>query len=375
MRPYQSGIFANPSSLHQEGVRAREAVHDARKRVAAVLSVKARDVFFTAGGTESVNLALLGTLRAAQKTMPAGETPHLIISAVEHAAVQAAATILEAEGCRVTTVPVRESGALDMAALTAALTEETVLVAVMYANNEIGTVQPVREVSNVLAAYKTKLGRDTQAYPYLYTDASQAPNYCSVQAEKLGVDMLTLDGSKIYGPKGIGILYKKPQVIVEPLIYGGKQEGGMRAGTENVPGIVGFAEALDDAASSRERDAASVRLLADTLYEALRARLPDIIRNGTHHEQLPNIVNICVPGLHAEFAVLKLDARGIACTATTACKTNDETGESYVVRALGRPQCAASSLRFSLGRHTTKRQVIRAAAIIAEVLEGLSDRS
>lgn len=369
MRPYLSEHFANPSSLHKEGVRARSALEQARKDVARVLSVKARDVYFTGGGTESVNLAMLGVARYARSTWNEKGEPHIIITAIEHAAVQAAAEALQHEGVTVTIVPVRATGCVDLEALESALTPQTVLVATMYANNEIGTVQPIRDVWQILERFKKANGRTSNAYPYLYTDASQAPCYLSVQVEKLGVDLMALDGSKIYGPKGVGILYKKPHVTLTPLLYGGKQEHGLRAGTENVPGIVGFAAALTEASALREHEAVRVRELADYLFTSIRAHVPSCTRNGTHHEQLPHIVNVCVPGLHAEFAVLKLDAQGVACTATTACKSNDETGASYVVAALGRTECAASSLRFSLGRHTTKRDIDRAVPIIARVLQ------
>lgn len=369
MRPYLSEHFANPSSLHKEGVRARAALEQARKDVARVLSVKARDVYFTGGGTESVNLAVLGVVRQASQSWGQVARPHIIITAVEHAAVQAATEALIAEDVLVTVVPVLPTGCIDTAALEAALTPQTVLVAVMYVNNEIGTVQPVREVWQIIERFKKAHGRASTAYPFLYTDASQAPCYVSVQVEKLGADLLTLDGSKMYGPKGVGVLYKKSHVPVMPIVHGGKQEQGLRAGTENVPGIVGFAAALTEAAALREREAKRVGMLGEHLLSSLRAHVPSLTKNGTHHEQVPHIVNVCVPGLHAEFAVLKLDAQGVACTATTACKSNDETGESYVVAALGKDGCAASSLRFSLGRDTTKQDIDRAVPIIARVVQ------
>lgn len=366
MRPYMSEHFANPSSLHKEGVYARDAVANARKQVASVLSVKARDIYFTAGGTESVNLALLGVVRHALRDASFVGTPHLIITAIEHAAVQAAASALVREGADVTVVPVLESGVVDVTALTAALRPETVLVSVMYANNEIGTVQPVRDVFQIISTYKKDRARGVDAYPYFHTDASQAPCYLSVQAEKLGVDLMTLDGSKIYGPKGSGILYVKPHITLEPLLFGGNQESGLRAGTENVPSIIGFATALTEAHELRAKESARVGELGEYLFSSLKAHIPSITRNGTHAVQLPHIVNVCIPELHAEFTVLQLDARGVACTATTACKSNDETGESYVVRALGRETCASSSLRFSLGRDTTKRDIDTAVKIIVE---------
>jgi len=375
MRPYLSDMFANPSSLHKEGVAAREAIEQARKKVGAVLTVKARDVYFTGGGTESVNLAMLGTVRAARNNPSFVGTPHVLISSIEHEAVHATAAALEKEGVAVSVVPVFETGVIDIDALVRELRPETVFAAVMYVNNEVGTVQPLRDIAQAIHSYKKEQGRDVNAYPYFYTDASQAPNYLSVQIEKLGVDLMTLDGSKIYGPKGVGILYVKPHVAIETIAHGGKQESGLRAGTENVPGIVGFAEALQEAHELRDKESIRMTELSEYFFTSLKAHIPSIIRNGTHKMQLPNIVNVCIPGLHAEFAVLQLDARGVACTSTTACKSNDETGESYVVRALGREDCAASSLRFSLGRNTTKKDIEIAVSRIAETLTNSSQKA
>lgn len=367
MTPFFQKTFANPSSLHREGVAAKQVLTDMRKRVARVLSVKARDVYFTAGGTESINMGLFGVMRCAQKNNTTTGVPHILITAIEHPAVQSVAMRLEQEGCRVSVVPVNEHGIVDVHTLRDMLTVDTVVVAVMCVNNEIGTIQPLREVHTIIADFKKKLNRTEQSYPYLYTDASQAVNHLSVQVEKLGVDMMTLDSSKFYGPKGVGVLYAKQHITMESLLVGGNQESGMRAGTENIPGIVGFTTALEEATTLRERETRRMEALRAHFIETMQRAVPASSINGAGAQTVPNIINICVPGLHAEFAVLQLDARGIACAATTACKSNDETGESYVVRALGDVRCAASSLRFSFGRDTTKKSIDTAIPAIISV--------
>lgn len=357
MRPFWSDIFGNPSSIHKEGVQAKEAIEDARKQVARVLAVKARDIFFTAGGTESVNLALLGVVQKALQENTTKGKPQVLISAIEHAAVHRVAEEIQRLGGTVTVIPVSEEGMVNPQDIADALTEDTVLVSVMYANNEIGTIQPLKKIARVISAFKQKHDREETAYPYFHSDAAQAPNYLSVQAEKLGVDVLSLDSSKMYGPKGVGILYKKPFIELHPLHFGGKQEDGLRAGTENVAGIVGCATALVEADALRDKETARLQALQTFFIEAMQAQMPSVMLNGSREHRLPNNVHLCFEGLRAEYGVLQLDAKRIACTATTACKSNEESGDSYVVRALGKDTCASSSIRFTFGRTTTKKQL------------------
>ncbi len=238
MKPYLTEHFENPSSLYVEGVHAKKAVMDARTAIARELECRVEEIIFTSGGTEANNLALLGLFRNAMKTIA---KPHVITSVIEHPSILEVCKQIEREGADVTYVSVGANGIVDPKEIQKALRAETVLVSIMYANNEIGTIQPIREIARVIQNFK-KAGSD----PVLHTDASQAANYLTLKVESLGVSLMTLDGSKIYGPKGVGVLYKKRSVGIEPILFGGGQEMGVRSGTENVAGIVGMAKAVEE---------------------------------------------------------------------------------------------------------------------------------
>ena len=366
MKPYLRDIFYNPSSIHHGGVLAKRSVQGAREIIARGLSVRSQDVYFVGSGTESINLAMLGVVRSAIKKMK-GEKPHLIITEIEHPAVMEAARRLEIEGAELTILPVLKSGLINAQSVRAALKPNTVLVSIMFANNEIGTILPISKISKEIQDYKNKLGRDKFTYPYFHTDASQAVNYFSVQVEKLGVDLMTIDAGKFYGPKGVGVLYKKHSVDIEPIIFGGSQESGLRAGTENVAGIVGCAEAFAIAQKNREKE--SNRLLKLQLYfiEEILKVFPNATLNGDLRQRLPNNVNICIPGSNAEFLVLALDAKNVYVSSTTACKSLGDNSYSYVVDAIGKKDCAASSIRFSFGTDTTKYKLKKVIKILSKI--------
>lgn len=366
MKPFLSDIYFNPSSIHKGGVLAKKAVQEARDKIARILSVRSQDVYFVGSGTESVNLALLGVVRKAMKEMK-GEKPHLIITEIEHPAVIEAARRLEIEGAELTVLPVLKSGLISPQSVRAALKPNTVLVSIMFANNEIGTILPISKISKEIHEYKNKLGRDKFAYPYFHTDASQAVNYFSVQIEKLGVDLMTIDAGKFYGPKGIGVLYKKHSVEIEPIIFGGSQESGLRAGTENVAGIVGCAEAFVTAQKKREKE--SNRLLKLQLYfiEEVLKVFPNATLNGDLRNRLPNNVNFCFPDSNAEFLVLAFDAQNILVSSTTACKSLGDNSYSYVIEAIGKPDCAGSSIRFSFGKFTTKTELKKVVKVLSKL--------
>jgi cysteine desulfurase len=362
MKPYFMDVFFNASSIHKGGLLAKKAIQESREKIARIISVRSQDVYFVGSGTESINLAMLGVVRKFLndenlKIQLNGEKPHLIITSVEHPAVMEAARRLEREGAELTIIPVLQNGLVETQKLRAALKPNTVLVSVMFANNEIGTILPISKISREIQEYKKKIGREKNEFPFFHTDASQAVNYFSVQVEKLGVDLMTIDAGKFYGPKGVGVLYKKHSVPIEPIIFGGSQEDGLRAGTENVAGIVGCAEAFVE--SQKMREAESKRIIFLQLYfmEEVLKIFPNAILNGDLRERLPNNVNFCFPESNAEFLVLALDVKGVAVSSTAACKSLGDNSYSYVVEALGRPECASSSIRFSFGRDTTKKEL------------------
>lgn len=372
MKPYFMDVFFNASSIHKGGLMAKKAIQESREKIARILSVRSQDVYFVGSGTESINLAMLGVVRKFlndenYKNQLNGEKPHLIITAIEHPAVIEAARRLEIEGAELTIIPVLQNGLVEPQKLRAALKPNTVLVSVMFANNEIGTILPISKISREIQEYKKKIGREKNEFPFFHTDASQAVNYFSVQVEKLGVELMTIDAGKFYGPKGVGVLYKKHSVPIEQIIFGGSQEDGLRAGTENVAGIVGCAEAFVESQKMRESESKRIIFLQLYFMEEILKLFPNAILNGDLRERLPNNVNFCFPESNAEFLVLALDANGVAVSSTTACKSLGDNSYSYVVEALGRPECAASSIRFSFGRDTTKKELKKVVKILEKI--------
>jgi cysteine desulfurase len=352
MLPYMSENFGNPSAVYKEGLTAKAAVKESRAIIGNILNVRPEEVIFTASGTESDNMAVLGVFNAWKKEFP----PHIITTNIEHPGILEICKYIERLGGEVTYVPVDSNGIVDSAQIQAHLKPTTVLVSVMLANNEIGTIQAIRDISRIVQEYKKQSGKE---YPYVHTDASQAANYLDISFQKLGVDMMTLDASKIYGPKGVGILAIKSSVTIQPLIYGGGQEKGLRAGTENVPGIVGAAQALKIAHEMREKESERLRKLQDYFIEMLLKSHQNVSLNGDRERRLPNNINICIPGTDSEFSVIKLDYEGIICSAASSCINLSEESYSYVIDALGLhgKECRGSSLRFTLGRATTKREI------------------
>ncbi len=372
MQPFHNEVFFNPSSIHKGGVLAKNAVKDSREIIARGLSVKSQDVYFVGSGTGSINIALLGVLRKFLidedfKKELNGEKPHLIISEIEHPAVMEVARTLVSEGVELTILPVLQNGLIHPQTVRAAIKPNTVLISIMFANNEIGTILPISKISKEIQDFKKDLGREKNQFPFFHTDASQAVNYFSVQVEKLGVDLMTIDSGKFYGPKGVGVLYKKHWVPISPIIFGGSQENGLRAGTENVAGIVGCAEAFKEAQKNRESESERLTKLRDFFIKEILNKFPTATLNGDEKERLPNNVNICFPKSNAEFLVLSLDAKNIAVSSTTACKSLGDTAYSYVVEALGKPECASSSIRFSFGRDTDLKKLKKVIKVLEKI--------
>ncbi|HEX9608983.1 MAG TPA: cysteine desulfurase family protein [Candidatus Paceibacterota bacterium] len=365
MLPYFSKHFGNPGSIHREGRVAAEAIADARERIARILDAHANEIIFTASGTEANNLAIYGVVRASNQA-----SPHIVTTSIEHPSVMEPVRSLEQGGARVTYLGVDDKGRVRSKELRSALTKNTMLVSIMLVNNEIGSIQPLREIMKVIRKHRHETGG---VLPYVHTDASQAPLFLLLSLEKLGVDLLTLDGQKLYGPKGIGLLYKKRTAHLVPQLMGGEQEGGLRPGTENTPLIVGMARALELAEMRREHDNRHLSSLQDYFFSSIVEAIPSAIVNGGTEDRVPNNVNISIPGLESAFMVVWLDARGIACGSRSAC-TNEKDEPSYVIRAMGNGEkLAGSSLRFTLGRMTTRSDIARAVGALSDMVRKLTN--
>lgn len=354
MEPYFSEHFGNPGGLHHEARVAKEAVDVSREHIARDLGAHAHEIIFTSGGTESNTLGIMGVINHLLDTGRDITSMHLITSAIEHPSAFAAFQELQEKGAHVSFIGVSHEGILDLSELEKALKKETVLVSVMQANNEIGTIQPIEEIAKLLRAHRKK---HESAVPYFHVDASQVPSYLDVGVEKLGVDLMSLDAQKIYGPKGIGVLYKRKSVPLKSLFYGGRQEWGLRSGTENVPLIVGMAEALTKAIQEREHESTRVSALRDYFIDEVEKKIPSALLNGHRTKRLANNVNFYIPGVDNEWLVITLDAHGIAIGSKSACHPV-HIKDSHVVEALGRDkQHAKSSFRFTLGRATTQEDL------------------
>ena len=365
MLPYWGESYGNPSSLHESGRRAARAIAEARERIARRLNANADEILFTGSGTESDNLAIIGVARA---YMSAGR--HLIISAIEHKAVLEAARALEREGFEVSVVPVDTYGMLDIPAVVSLVRDDTTLISLMLANNEIGTILPVSELSRALE----KRRRDT-GFPRIHTDACQAAGHLPLDVTALGVDLMTLNGSKVYGPKGVGVLYKRRETKIAPLIVGGGQESGLRAGTESVPLIMGMAFALEKAEMLRKKEEPRLRVLRDYFLSGLRSRIPGIIVNGHPSEVLPHIVHITVPGIEGESMVLMLDEAGVEIATGSACSASD-LRPSHVLVAIGQDNdLIHGGIRFSLGRSTTQGALDHVLSVFPPIVEKLQAAS
>ncbi len=377
MTPYLGVVYGNAGALHEEGVHAKKALSDAREKTARLLQVRREEIIFTSGGTEGDNIAIQGAIRAAIKN--GNKKPHIVTTSFEHSAVIEACKAMEKEGVGVTYVKPEENGIVLPANIKKALTKDTVLVSVMYAQNEIGTVQPIREIARVihdlrLTTNDKKHKRSTTynlqptTYPLFHTDACQAANYLDVCPNHLGVDLMTLAGSKIYGPKGSGVLYVKHGTPIESVFYGGEQEAGLRPGTEPVYLAVGFAEALELTNKLKNEQTQKLTILRDYFISKLLRLNPRIHLNGDGKNRLPNNVSVCIDGIDNEFFVIQLDNAGIACSTRSACKTNDDKG-SHVILAIGKSEKEAKeSLRFSLGRSTTKKEIDFTLSVIKNLL-------
>jgi cysteine desulfurase len=413
----------NPSSIHSLGVKAKKAMEGARKGVAEFLNAHADEIVFTSGGTEANSLALEGAARAAFKN--GISKPHLIISAIEHSSIIETANMLEKRGVEVTKLTVDKNGLVSLEQLKKSIKLETFMVSIVTANNEIGTIQPIREIAKIVRDARKKfeseaIGKDRGSlmsrfsrivpgsaarvgenfqqkivrapetfpsrsfknglgkYPLFHTDACQAVLYQDLNVEKLGIDLLTLDASKAYGPRGVGTLFVKRGTLIEPIIYGGGQENGLRSGTENIPGIVGFARALELIKKTEptknnkkvvnfsdvSKEGKHVGVLRNYFEREVKKIRSDAIINAANTPRTPHISNITFPDIDGEMLVLRLDAKGIAVSTKSACLKDED--ESYVLRAIGAD--SKSSIRFSFGKWTKMSDIKKTLNILKKLL-------
>ncbi len=352
MAPYWRMYFANSSAIHTEGVRVRKVVEDARTQVARTLGVRSEGVIFTGSGTESNNIAIGGVLEARHKQGTPYRDMEVLVTAIEHPSVSEVLKTYEHRGVTVKVMPVDDTGRVEIGEVPKMLSVRTVLVTLGYVNSEIGTIQPVNAVARSVRAFEKEHGTRI----ICHTDAAQAPLWLSCQLSALGVDMLSLDAGKCHGPKGVGVLAMRQGVQLEPILFGGGQESGLRPGTENVPLIIGAASAIEHAQINHKVLSQRVTKLRDRCIHACLA-LEDVVLNGHTKERVANNVNISVGGVEAEFAVISLDAAGFAIATKSACSTGDGGG-SEVVRAIcGDTNRSQTSLRITLGPSTTAAEI------------------
>jgi cysteine desulfurase len=360
MLPYFSGDFGNASSIHTFGQRARAAVETARDQVATLLNARSQEIVFTSGGTESDNHAIFGIVAASS-----APGKHAITTTIEHEAGLNACQALEKQGVAVTYLRVSRDGLIDLDELRKAIRPETLLITVMHANNELGTVQPLEEIGRIAR----------EADVYFHTDAVQSVGKIPVDVKALQLDLLSLSGHKLYAPKGIGALYIKSGTRLRQFLFGGHHQRGFRPGTENVPGIIGLGKAAELARVWLEQDGSRIAALRDKLEQGLLARVPDSHANAFSAPRTPNTSNITFPGIEGEALIISLDLKGLACSTGAACSSG-AVEPSHVLTAIGLPAAEArASIRFSLGRHTTETEIDAALEIVPASVSQLRELS
>lgn len=367
MFSYQKRFFANPSAIHSLGVLAKREIEKYRKKIAFLIKAHSEEIIFTSSGTESDSLAIWGVLGAyeskAKKENIKYKIPHIITTQIEHPAVLENCKKIELSGrAEVTYLPVNKKGLVDIKEIRENIKENTVLVSVMYVNNEIGTIEPIEEIAKEIRYFRKK---NSSIYPFFHTDACQAMNYLFVEnIEKLGVDLMTFNSSKIYGPKGIGVLYKKRNLKIEPLYFGGGQEFDLRPGTESVALVAGLSIALEETFKIKEKEKIRIEKIRDYAIEkilSLNIYPFKIVLNGDEKRRVSNNINISISNISSELLVLELDSYGIQVSEKSACHSTDKNS-SYVIKAI-RKIChrykdeVEGSLRISLGRQTRKKDI------------------
>jgi cysteine desulfurase len=351
-------LYGNASSIHSSGVEAKKVVENSRKSISKILNARPDEIVFTGSGTESDNLAILGTARANHK-----KGNHVVVLSIEHHAVLESCKQLEKEGFKVTKVRVKKNGIVDPQAILEAVHKGTTLISVMYANHEIGTIQPIAKISRLIRNLRSQQTSVHSKQPVFHTDACHAPGVLNLNVQELGVDLMTLNGSKIYGPKGVSCLYIRRGTPIEPIMYGGDQERGRRAGTHNTAAIAGFAKALEIAENKKKTEPKRLIRLRDYLISQILTKVPGSELNGDPHDRLPGNVNISFGNIDGSFRqssseasemlMLMLDDKGINVSAGSAC-TVSSNEPSNTLEALGQKK---ASIRITLGRQTTRREL------------------
>ena len=353
MKPYFSKIFGNASSLHTAGKLAQKALNDSREKIAQLIKINPEEIIFTSGGSEADNLALKGVFNGLGYP---GQ--HIMTSSIEHHAVLNTAHFLEKQGAEVIYLPVDKSGLINPIELQKSIKPSTTLVSIMHANNEMGAIQPLKEIGQIIKKERAKREKDNNSYPiYFHTDAVQTLGHIPLDVEELGIDLFSASAHKLYGPKGAGMLYVKNGIKIESLIHGGAHEKGRRASTENIPGIIGFAKALELAYQEMDKEAERLTQMRDYLIDNILSKIKKSHLNGPRQKRLPNNVNISIEGVEGEAMLVDLDYFDIYCSTGSAC-SSATLEPSHVLTAMQLPpEISHSSLRFSLGRWTKKKDL------------------
>jgi len=355
--------YGNSSSLHHEGRIAKNAIEKSREKIAQIIGAERDEIIFTSGGTESDNLAILGIARAYKN-----KGRHIIVSGIEHKAILDSCKKLKKEGFEITYLDVDKKGLVSLKHLLSSIRPDTILVSIMYANNEIGTIQSIKKIAKIVKESKI-------SNPIFHSDACQATGSLPIDIKDLGIDALTISSSKIYGPKGIGCLYINKKFKIEPIIFGGGQERGIRSGTENVASIVGFSEALAISESKRLSENKRLTGLRDYFLSRVMKEIKKVSLNGSAKNRLPNNINISIRGVEGESLLLLLDEKGISCSTGSACSSMD-LNSSHVLAKIGIPlELAHCNIRFTLGRYTQKKDIGYVMNILSASVKRIRDIS
>jgi cysteine desulfurase len=376
MAKYWSNSFANPSSIHSMGVEAKIALQKSRKTIADIIRGHDREIVFTSGGTEANNLAIFGLINSVRKVGRKYSDIHLITTEIEHSSIYECFSELKSRGCNIDYLKVDEFGIINPKDLRKLIKPETLLISIGYANSEIGVIEPIREIIKEIRHKRKEFKRKGISFPHLHIDASQAGLYLNMNVEQLGIDLMTLDAQKMYGPKGVGALFVRDGVKIEPMIFGGGQENNRRSGTENIPLIVGMAYAFELAQKNKEKESQRLIKIRNYFFTEVKKIIPKVIINGDLENRLPNNVSLSILGQDGEMNVFRLDEAGIICSSSSACASG--SGESLVVRKIaektnaGKKEIgdrARSTLRFSMGKDTKITDIKKLLIILKHICQ------